>query len=123
MKFEILNRPTDFQAALRHRRLESSKHFDLFGFDAHQSLPRLGLVISRKAAPRAVTRNLVKRIARESARQARSLPSLDFVVRAKIGLAVDWTAAKKSKSLAAFRRELRAEVDQLLLRTTTHRSS
>lgn len=43
---------------------------------------RLGLVVARKFARRAVTRNLVKRLARESFRYVRlSLPSCDVVLR------------------------------------------
>ncbi|NIP72526.1 MAG: ribonuclease P protein component [Gammaproteobacteria bacterium] len=46
--------------------------------------PRLGLAVSRKAVPRAVQRNRIKRLVRESFRlnQAR-LPGLDIVVLAR----------------------------------------
>lgn len=49
--------------------------------------PRLGLAISRKAAPRAVDRNRVKRIIREEFRhnQAR-LPAVDLVFYGSAGL-------------------------------------
>jgi ribonuclease P protein component len=45
--------------------------------------PRLGLVISRRAAKAAVQRNRFKRLARETFRLQPDLPSLDFVVLAK----------------------------------------
>jgi ribonuclease P protein component len=50
--------------------------------------PRLGLAISRKAAPRAVDRNRIKRIIREEFRhnQAR-LPAVDLVFYGSAGLA------------------------------------
>ena len=43
--------------------------------------PRLGLAISRRCAPRAVDRNRIKRIVRESFRhQVPELPAVDVVV-------------------------------------------
>lgn len=47
---------------------------------------RLGLAISRKALPRAVARNRVKRVVRESFRQINLCPGVDFVVVARTGL-------------------------------------
>jgi len=47
--------------------------------------PRLGLAIGRKASPRAVVRNRIKRIVRDVFRHA-SLPALDIVVVARGGL-------------------------------------
>ena len=44
---------------------------------------RLGLIISKKAAPKAVDRNRIKRLVRESFRQQQSLKSADYVVMAK----------------------------------------
>ncbi|HEY8521038.1 MAG TPA: ribonuclease P protein component [Gammaproteobacteria bacterium] len=49
------------------------------------NVPRLGLTVSRRAAKRAVDRNRLKRLARESFRLQRRLPSCDFVVVAKPG--------------------------------------
>jgi len=48
-------------------------------------VPRLGLTISRRVAKRAVDRNRLKRIARESFRQQLALPAWDFVVLGKPG--------------------------------------
>lgn len=44
---------------------------------------RLGLTISRRTAKRAVDRNRIKRLARESFRQQVDLPACDFVLLAK----------------------------------------
>ena len=45
--------------------------------------PRLGLAVSRKTAPKAVDRNRIKRLVRESFRQAPALPPEDLVVIAR----------------------------------------
>jgi ribonuclease P protein component len=44
--------------------------------------PRLGLAISRRQLPRAVDRNRIKRLARESFRQREGLPGVDVVLMA-----------------------------------------
>lgn len=117
-----LTRPAEFQAAMSGnaggRRIARSTHFELFAAAvavdvANASGPRLGLAVSRKAAPLAVTRNLVKRIARESARAAPALPARDLVVRARPGLGPVWQAAKAAKTTHDFRRALRTELDAL----------
>jgi len=53
-----------------------------------RNVPRLGLVISRKAAGSAVSRNRIKRLVRESFRHCRGqLGSLDIVVIGRAGIA------------------------------------
>jgi ribonuclease P protein component len=49
---------------------------------AAPSSPRLGLAISRRQLPRAVDRNRIKRLARESFRQRDGLPGADVVLMA-----------------------------------------
>ena len=44
-------------------------------------VPRLGLIVAKKVLRRAVDRNRVKRVIRESFRKRRGLPALDIVVR------------------------------------------
>jgi ribonuclease P protein component len=70
---------------------------------------RLGVVAAKRLAPRAVTRNAIKRITRELFRQAR-LPAIDCIVRlsqpvnTKAGPAVT----------AGLKRALREELSRLL---------
>jgi ribonuclease P protein component len=53
-----------------------------------QGPARLGLAISRKAAPRAVDRNRIKRLIREHFRHnQRRLPAVDLVFYGQAGLA------------------------------------
>lgn len=57
-------------------------HFRREGTAGASSEARLGLVIAKKFARRAVLRNLLKRIGREAFRHARpGLPSRDLVLR------------------------------------------
>ena len=83
--------------------------FDLHYAAAGQAGARLGLVIAKKLAVRAVQRNLFKRLARETFRQVRGqLPALDLVLRLARapGLRMDTPA----------RRLWRADIEQLLAR-------
>jgi ribonuclease P protein component len=58
---------------------------------------RLGLAISRKALPRAVDRNRIKRVVRESFRRMSLCPGVDFVVVARTGLRdADKAAVRRS---------------------------
>lgn len=56
---------------------------------ASRGRPRLGLAVSRKVSKRAVVRNRIKRIVRESFRLRRgSLPAVDVLVIARSSAAV-----------------------------------
>lgn len=64
--------------------------------------PRLGIIVSKKSAKKAVSRNRIRRQVRESFRQvAATLPSMDIVVVAR------YTAASASN------KELRQCLDKL----------
>jgi len=63
----------------------SDRFFTVLGRANGLDLARLGLTISRRAAKKAVDRNKLKRLARESFRMQQSLPAWDFVVTAKTG--------------------------------------
>lgn len=112
-----LHRPAEFAAVMASRLRASGGCFELRycprpvpAAGAGPGQARLGLIIPKRLAKRAVLRNLLKRLAREAFRQAKSgLPASDFVLRlarppmAK-GRAVD----------ADLRREWRKSVDDLL---------
>lgn len=124
-----LHRPSEFAAALKGRRLArgaffivsaaspalpstrdekaSGKADNLPADGIETSLPacaRLGLVIAKRYAPRAVTRNALKRVIREAFRARRlTLPARDYVVRLQSKVA--------PVSLTELKRAARAEVD------------
>ncbi|GAM53138.1 ribonuclease P protein component [Mycoavidus cysteinexigens] len=66
-----LLKPDEFSSVFRERPWGRSRHFVLYGRRTGQAA-RLGLVIGRKYASRAVSRNLIKRIAREIFRHQRA---------------------------------------------------
>ncbi len=70
---------------------------------------RLGVVAAKRFAPRAVTRNTIKRITRELFRQA-ALPPIDCIVR----LSRPVNSRKEPASNARLKAELRVELQSLL---------
>jgi ribonuclease P protein component len=82
----ILSQPgrsADGYFAVAARRLTAA---DIGADDIGQMESRLGLAISRKALPRAVDRNRIKRIVREAFRQTPWPCPADVVVIARVGL-------------------------------------
>ncbi|KVD81724.1 ribonuclease P protein component [Burkholderia sp. ABCPW 14] len=61
----------EFSSVFRLRPWRRTAHFVIYGKPTGRDA-RLGLVIGKKYAPRAVTRNLVKRLAREAFRTRRA---------------------------------------------------
>jgi ribonuclease P protein component len=124
-----LHRPSEYAAALKGRRLARGAFFIVSAAtpaptispdtapDADQgnvkgnpgaasppACARLGLVIAKRYAPRAVTRNALKRVIREAFRAQRlALPARDYVVRLQGKVA--------PVSLTELKRAARAEVD------------
>ncbi len=71
----------EFSSVFRLRSWQRSPHLVLYGKPTPADA-RLGLVIGKKQAPRAVTRNLIKRLAREAFRLRRQeLAGFDILVR------------------------------------------
>ncbi|HXE67081.1 MAG TPA: ribonuclease P protein component [Rhodanobacteraceae bacterium] len=75
-----LRRASDF-AALRNAERWQGRHFLLRWLGLPEGNARLGLAVSRKVSKRAVERNRIKRVVRESFRAEREgLPALDILV-------------------------------------------
>jgi ribonuclease P protein component len=100
----------EFSSVFRLRPAFRSAHFVLYTRSNQLDHARLGIVVAKRFAPRAVTRNTIKRVTRELFRQS-ALPALDCIVRlskpvnSKTGLATS----------ARLKAELRTELAHLLL--------
>jgi len=70
----------DFSSVFRLRPTRKTAHFVLYTRANGLPQARLGVVAAKRLAPRAVTRNAIKRAVREMFRQM-TLPPLDCVVR------------------------------------------
>jgi len=101
-----LREAREFAAVFDQRRVLRGERFNIHYRPNGSDSARLGLVIAKKLAKRAVWRNAVKRVGREAFRVARpGLPAMDLILRlAKPVAAVD----------AAAKRIWRAEIDELL---------
>ena len=85
-----LHRPTEFAAALSGRRVSRGAYFVVTAYYPPASdstvnpaaSARLGLIMAKRFAQHATTRNALKRVVREAFRSQRlSLPVADYVVR------------------------------------------
>ena len=95
-----LHTPAEFGRVFAEPARSSDRFFTVLARPTGRSAARLGLTVSRRAAKRAVDRNKLKRLARESFRHQTSLPPWDFVVLARAG------------ADRAERRALRASLDR-----------
>jgi ribonuclease P protein component len=87
--FRRLRQPSDFEQVFRGDRL-GNKCFFIYVVKNDKGYARLGMVISKKTMPTAVSRNFTKRLVRDIFR--RIFPaesSLDIVVRAKMRINTD----------------------------------
>lgn len=110
-----LRQPQEFSAVFASRRLLRSEHFELRYQANGGAVARLGLVVAKRFARRAVLRNLLKRLAREAFRQSQlRLVSYDLVLRLTrpplSGLPADVVTASDR------RRVWRREIEDLLAR-------
>ncbi len=84
-------------------------HFVLYARSNQLSHARLGIVAAKRFAPRAVTRNTIKRVTRELFRQA-ELPTIDCIVR----LSKPVNSKAGPATTPGLKALLRAELAQLL---------
>ncbi|MGH8144859.1 MAG: ribonuclease P protein component [Rhodanobacteraceae bacterium] len=83
-----LRRAADFAALRQATGRLSTRHFSLRWIPSTAGQGRLGLAVSRKVSKRAVVRNRIKRVVRESFRAQRTrLPELDVLVIARTSAA------------------------------------
>ena len=80
-----LHTATEFGRVFADPARSNDRYFTVLARPNERSIARLGLTISRRAAKRAVDRNKLKRLARESFRMQRHLPHWDFVILARPG--------------------------------------
>ena len=85
-------------------------HFVLYTRSNQLDHARLGIVAAKRFAPRAVTRNTIKRVTRELFRQAQ-LPAQDCIVR----LSRPVNAKDGPATSARLKAQLRSELRELLL--------
>lgn len=82
-----LLKPAEFSRVFRRSQRSADRLFTVLATPNRVGHPRLGLAIAKKAAPLAVQRNRVKRIARERFRLVQAqLPNVDLVVLARPGI-------------------------------------
>jgi len=108
-----LHRPSEYAAALKGRRIARGAMFVVTtprenpvpqGVPAQ---PRLGMIIAKRFAAKAATRNAIKRVIREAFRLRRhQLPPRDFVFRLH--------SRVQPLTLTQLKRQARAEADALL---------
>jgi ribonuclease P protein component len=96
----------EFSSVFRLRPVYRTAHFVLYARDNQSSHARLGVVAAKRFAPRAVTRNTIKRVARELFRQS-ALPPLDCIVRLSKPVNTKAGPATSARLKVALRDELR----------------
>jgi ribonuclease P protein component len=83
-----LLRPEDFAATMKRGRKSRDEYFSVFALPNTLAHSRIGLAVSRRASPKAVTRNRIKRQIREAFRRDRgNLGRFDIVVVAQTAAA------------------------------------
>lgn len=101
-----LHRPSEFTKVFANRRVTRGALFTLHYCANEMDTARLGLVIAKKNASRAVTRSTIKRVIRDIFRHRRHLlPAQDFVVRLHKGVA--------PCSLTELRQQVRRDIESL----------
>lgn len=100
----------EFSSVFRLRPAQKTAHFVLYTRLNDLPHARLGVVVAKRFAPRAVTRNTIKRVTRELFRVA-ALPAIDCIVR----LARPVNTKQGPATTAALKATLRAEIARLFV--------
>jgi ribonuclease P protein component len=113
-----LTRPEEFKRALRLRPVVRSNlffcHYVQSGRSDDLGFSRLGLIVPKRFAKKATTRNAIKRVIREAYRICRaSLPSGDLVIRLR--------SAPSPDSLSNLKSSVRSDIDSMLRRMSRDR--
>jgi ribonuclease P protein component len=98
----------EFSSVFRLRPTQRSAHFVLYSRPNGLAHARLGVVAAKRFAPRAVTRNTIKRLARELFRTSK-LPPVDCIVR----LSGPMNTKKDPATTVPLKKAVRAELQQL----------
>jgi len=99
----------EFSSVFRLRPVFRTSHFVLYARPNESGHARLGVVVAKRLAARAVTRNMIKRLAREIFRKSEWVSS-DFIIRLSAPVVSrDQTAFSRTIKLA-----LAAELTELM---------
>lgn len=96
----------DFSSVFRMRPKYRTTHFVLYCRKSAQKQARLGIVVAKRFAPRAVTRNTIKRACREFFRLG-NFPACDYIVRLSAIIHASDGAATNKKLKQQVQKELR----------------
>jgi ribonuclease P protein component len=98
----------EFSSVFRLRPAQKTPHFVLYTRPNNLPHARLGVVAAKRFAPRAITRNTIKRVTRELFRVT-PLPAVDCIVR----LSGPVNSRKGPGTSTSLKAELRAELARL----------
>ncbi|MFZ6645446.1 ribonuclease P protein component [Undibacterium sp. TJN25] len=98
----------EFSSVFRLRPVQKTPHFVLYARPNTLTHARLGVVAAKRFAPRAVTRNTIKRVTREIFRRS-ALINVDCIVR----LSKPVNSKAGPATTAQLKRELRGEIVRL----------
>ncbi len=108
-RFRRIVKTDEFSSVFRLRPVFRTAHFVLYARANELGHARLGVVVAKRLAPRAVTRNMIKRLAREMFRKA-DLINSDCIIRLSAPVAKrDQSAASRKDKVT-----LTAELAQLM---------
>lgn len=78
--------PSDFKVVFNDARKVISPHLVCLFKNNESPHAKIGFALTKKKLPLAVTRNRLRRVIRESFRQQTTLPCIDIVILARVGL-------------------------------------